>query len=68
MTLKGLTQEPEGASEGASLLTLQNFIYKHTTDSENVQWKNKMKRIILQAMKLTQTGCQNLFISTTDYL
>jgi hypothetical protein len=44
LTLKGLTQEPEAASVGASVLTLQNFIYKHITDSENIQWKNKNEK------------------------
>jgi predicted RND superfamily exporter protein len=44
---------------------LQNFIYKHArVDSENIQ-KNKKHEKNLQDIKLI---CQNLFMSTIDYL
>ncbi len=50
------------------MLTLQNFINKHIVDLENVQGEKKKKRINLQDVKLTQIKCQNLFVSTIDYL
>ncbi len=46
--------------EGAIDATLQNFIDKHTVDSENVQKHKKKKRENLQDVKLGQTRCQNL--------
>jgi hypothetical protein len=46
----------------------QNFIYKHTVDSKNVQKELKIKkRENLQYVKLLQTRFQNLSMSTTDH-
>jgi hypothetical protein len=37
-------------------------------DLENVQGKKKKENNNLQNVKLTQTGCQNISVSTTDRL
>jgi hypothetical protein len=46
----------------------KNFINKHIADPENVQRKKKNDKINLQDLKLTQTRCENLFVSTTNQL
>jgi hypothetical protein len=48
--------------------TLQNFIYKHSIDLENVQKKKRKEKEYFQDIKLGQIKCQNLFKSESDYL
>jgi hypothetical protein len=46
--------------------TLQNFIYKHTTDLEKCTKVLGSKKENLKDIKSAQTRCNNLSISTTD--
>jgi hypothetical protein len=56
-------------SESLIEKTLQSFMYKPTTNLENVQRnKKKKKREKLIDVKLAPTRCQNLCISRTNHL
>jgi hypothetical protein len=57
---------PSQESPNIDDATLQNFIYKHTQDLENVQ-RNREKGECTHDVKLAQTKCRNLSMSKNDW-